>query len=126
MPVIFIKSLPFQRERNIAAILKDISKDVSEESGVDLQHFTVTWEYLSPGHYAVSGVTEDTQPMESHPVLVDVIAPDFSSAGNKDVMLNTLANSLAKRAEVPQNNIFIQYQQAHSGMVYDGGGIVRW
>ncbi len=126
MPVISIKSLPFAEEKNIACILEGISKDVSKSAGVDIIHFTVTWEYLSPGHYAVSGNAKDCQPMEMHPILVDVLAPDFNSCGNKDIILKSIARSLSARAEIPQDNIFIHYCQANSGMVYDAGDIVRW
>lgn len=126
MPVIFIKSLPFQQERNISSIIEGVSKDVSDKAGVDIKHFTVTWEYLKPGHYAVSGQSKEYQPMNLHPVLVDVLAPDFNSCGNKDTILNSIATSLSSRADIPKDNIFISYNQANSGMVYDSGEVVRW
>lgn len=126
MPLILIKSLPFLQERDISSIIEGLSKDVSSHAGVDIRHFTVTWEYLKPGHYAVSGESREFQPMNGHPILVDVLAPDFNSCGNKDVILSSIASSLSDRADIPRNNIFISYNQAHSGMVYDAGEIVRW
>lgn len=126
MPLILIKSLPFLQKRDISAIIEGVSKDVSHSAGVDIRHFTVTWEYLKPGHSAVCGEAKEFQPMNEHPILVDVLAPDFNSCGNKDVILSSIASSLSYRADIPQNNIFISYNQAHSGMVYDAGEIVRW
>jgi len=64
-------------------------------------------------------------------------SPDFNDAKTIERMLKCIAKSLAKRAPhrvarrlrqsgVLRDNIFINHWQAHSGMVFDNGEIVRW
>jgi hypothetical protein len=37
-----------------------------------------------------------------------------------------VSSSISKRTKVAATNIFISHRQAHSGMVFDAGEIVRW
>ena len=126
MPFIHIRSLPFDRAFKPAAVLTGMSKDFAAATGIALRHVTATWSFIEPGCYAAGGVTASSQPADSHPVLVDVLAPDFSPSQAIQGMLETIAASIAKRARVPRENIFIHYRRAHSGMVYDVGQVVRW
>lgn len=126
MPFIHIKSLPFKTPFAIKDIIENITKDFSEETGIELEHITVTWEYFIENHYAVSGKTASHQPKTSHPILVDLLAPDFNPPANIERMLQTIAKSIFERANIPINNIFINYRKAHSGLVFDGGEVVQW
>jgi hypothetical protein len=119
------------------AVLEGISEDFSRETEIALEHVTATWEFFLPGHYAVAGKAEEQQPRpalpgplggpgKSHPILVDLLTPDFNDAKTIERMLKCIAKSLAKRAGILPNNIFINHRQAHSGMVFDNGEIVRW
>jgi hypothetical protein len=82
--------------------------------------------FFAPGHYAVAGKAAKRQPQDSHPVLVDLLAPDFNPAAKVEKMLTVVASSISKRAHVAITNIFIQHRQARAGMVFDAGEIVRW
>ena len=73
-----------------------------------------------------TGKTCTQQPGNSHPVLVDLLSPDFNSPEQIENMLRVVAASIAKRAQVSLNNIFINHRRAHSGMVFDAGEVVRW
>lgn len=126
MPFIHVKSLPFATPLDMRAIVEGMTKDFSKGTGVGLEHVSATWEFLLPGHYAVAGQAVAQQPATSHPVLVDLLSPDFNSPAQIEKMLRTVASSISKRANVHDANIFVNHRHAHSGAVFDGGNIVRW
>ena len=126
MPYIHIRSLPFEHPRNIAAVVEGIARDFAKASGIALDHVSVTWNFLAPGHYAVAGTAIEFQRQDSHPVLVDLLAPDFNPPDAAELMLHAAASGISQHAGIAIDNIFIEYRQAHPGMVFDAGAIVRW
>ncbi len=126
MPFIHVKSLPFEKPLAMGAVLEGITEDFAKATNIDPEHVTVTWEFLSPDHYAVAGKAAERQPQVSHPLLVDLLAPDFNSPAAFEKMLGAVAASIAKHAKIPIGNIFVNCRAAHSGMVLDAGAIVRW
>jgi hypothetical protein len=126
MPFIHVKSLPFAEERNIPVILEGLCADFADKTGIDLKYVTATWEFYAPGHYAVAGRSADTQPEGSHPVLVDLLLPDFNEKAAIEGYLHAAADSVAAHAEVAKDNIFVNARLARSGHVFDVGEIVRW
>lgn len=126
MPFIHVKSMPFEGEFDAETMVKQISDDFARKTGVGVEHVTVTWEYFAPGHYAAGGRTAHQQPTEGHPILVDLLAPDFNTPSTIETMMTAVASSIAARASMPISNIFINQRQAHSGMVFDSGKVERW
>lgn len=126
MPFIHVKSLPFEQTVTVSNLVEGLTKDFAKGTGIGLEHVIATWEFLSPNHYAVAGRSSLNQPEVSHPILVDLLSPDFNTSNQIEMMLKTIAESIAKRAKVPINNIFINHRQAQSGMVFDAGDVVRW
>lgn len=126
MPFIHVTSLPFKPARKVSAILKGITEDFAKGTGIGTEHVTATWQFLPPGHYAVGGTSVSHQRETSHPVLVDLLAPDFNSAKDVKNMLLVVASSISRRAKIPLSNIFINHRQAHAGSVFDAGEVVRW
>ncbi|MDE0040519.1 MAG: hypothetical protein OXT74_00645 [Candidatus Poribacteria bacterium] len=126
MPFIHVKSLPFNQPRDVGAVLEGLTRDFAESTGIKLEHVTATWEFLSEGNYAVAGSAALHQPKASHPVLVELVAPDFNSTEDVEIMLETVASSISKRANVQKDNIFVIYRGVGSGTVFDRGEIVRW
>ncbi len=126
MPFIHIKSLPLLEETDTAALLEQLSVDFAAATGIGVEHVTATWTWLEPGHYAVGGQAAREQPAGSHPLLVDLLTPDFNTDEDVARMLNAVADSLAARAGVARDNIFINQRAAHGGRVFDAGEIVRW
>ncbi|WP_299178457.1 hypothetical protein [uncultured Neptuniibacter sp.] len=127
MPLICIKSLPFEDECDTPAIIKGITEDVSRASDIGIEHITVIWEYIPSRHYAVAGLMPATQPhCGSHPILVDIHAPSFYSSSGIEVMMETIAFSISKRTGVSHSNIFINYRKVSSGHVFDQGKVMRW
>jgi hypothetical protein len=126
MPFIHIKSLPFDRPLNVSSVLEGLTKDFAKGTHIAPEHVTATWEFLLAGHYAVGGRAESHQPESSHPVLVDLLSPDFNSPEKVEKMLQVVASSISERAKIPIQNIFINHRPAHSGMVFDSGEVGRW
>jgi phenylpyruvate tautomerase PptA (4-oxalocrotonate tautomerase family) len=126
MPFIHVKSLPFDRRINITVVLENLTKDFADGTGIGFEHVTITWEYFPQEHYAVAGKVVSHQPMDSHPVLVDLLAPDFNSSEVVERMLTSVASSIAKHADIPISNIFINHREAHSGRVFNVGAIAQW
>lgn len=118
--------MPLTPEVDIPSAIKVISNTFSTQMGIGAEHITVTWELFKPWHYVHSNEASETQCTESHPIIVDMLAPDFHSGAMIEKMLKVVADSLSKNSGVPINNIFINYREAHSGMVFDNGDIVRW
>ncbi|MBW9263843.1 MAG: hypothetical protein K1564_19960 [Candidatus Thiodiazotropha sp. (ex. Lucinisca nassula)] len=126
MPFIHIQSLPFGQQRDISRILQRITEDFSNASGIEKQHITVTRSLLSAGHYAVSGEVSDYQPESGHPLLVEMLLPDFNSSEEIADYIQVVADSLSRHAQVPINNLFINCRLARSGQVFDAGEMVHW
>lgn len=124
MPFIHIKSLPLKVR--IKPVLQGLCRDFAKASGIEIKHVHATWEFFLPDHYAVGGKTRDRQVSSSHPILVDLLTPDFNDVDMVGGMLKSIAASLSKRAKIPRTNIFINHRHAHSGMVFDNGQIERW
>lgn len=126
MPVIHILSLPLPRPVDGPGALAAISRDFARDAGIGLEHVTVTWQLLSPGFYVHNGQPALQQPTETHPLQVRLLAPDFNSASAVERMLESAAGVIARHLDVPLENIFIHYEPARSGQVFDAGGLVRW
>lgn len=126
MPFIHVKSLPLDSGAASDDLVVSVVTDFAAATGIGLEHVTATWEFLRPGHYAAARSAPNHQPEASHPVLVDLLSPDFNPPERIETMLHAVAESISKRAGVPLANIFINHRQAHSGMVFDGGEVVRW
>jgi hypothetical protein len=127
MPFIHVRSLPFKTPLEMGSVLEGISHDFAENNGIAVEHVTVTWEFLLPNHYAVAGHVSETQTVTTHPVIVDLLTPARSgkTQPSNRKMLLTLATSLAQRAYLPINNIFINHRYTQPGHVFDAGGIVE-
>lgn len=126
MPFIHIRSLPSARPSDVGAALEGLSRDFAAATGVGLEHVTATWSFFEPGHYAVAGCAAAEQPAETHPVLVELLAPDINSAETVETMLTAIAEGLVRHAGVSSGNLFVNAREARSGRVFDAGGIVRW
>ena len=107
------------------AILEGLTRDFAGATGIDVEHVTATWEFLLEGHHAVAGGAALHRPHASHPVLVELVAPDSNSPEDVEKMLETVALSISKRVKVEMDNIFIIYRGVSSGTVFDKGEIVR-
>ena len=126
MPFIHIKSLPFEKRFDVASTIKNIAREFSVKTGIELRHIHTTWQFYESGHYAKGGEVAEYQPRANYPIIVDLLTPDFNDLKVIATMLETIAESLSQQLNFPKNNIFINHNQAHSAMVFDDGRIVKW
>ena len=114
------------KSRYLPSVIAGITKDFSDILGIDPNQVHTTWDFFNPKHYVKGNKTSSIQPRYDFPIIVELLTPSFNSTETNTLMLETLAESIAQRAEFPINNIFINHCQAQSGMVFDDGKIVRW
>ena len=126
MPFIRIKSLPLEASTSPADLVVGISADFAQKLAVDEKHISVTWEIFQSDHYASAGGLAKTQPLDHHPLLVEILAPDFNEKGTIKKMLEVTAESISRHSGIPESNIFINFTPARSGMVFDDGQLVHW
>ena len=126
MPFVHVRSLPVPPPFDAAVAVRTISAELARAAEVEERHVTVTWQTLAPGHYASGGEIAAQQPPASHPVLVDLLAPDFYSEERVEAMLRAVAAAVSREARVAVENVFVEFRSAASGRVLDGGDVVRW
>jgi hypothetical protein len=126
VPFIHVRSLPLAGSFDVGAAVRAITRDFAVGARVEARHVTVTWEVIEPGHYAHAGKTATGQPARSHPVLVELLAPDFHDDESVERMLVTTAEAVAAQAGVPPENVFVEFRAARAGRVFDEGAIARW
>ena len=126
MPFIHIKSLPYETPFDVPTVITGICRDFAQANDIPLEHVHATWAFFAPGHFAKGGSAPRFQPESLHPILVDLLTPDFNSMQTVQKMLRTLAGSISTRAKVSMRKIFINHRPAHSDMVFDNGEVVTW
>lgn len=126
MPFIQVRSLPFEPPLSMGGVVEGLTTDFANGTGVSIEHVTATWEFMKPGHYAVAGQAASFQSTETHPVLVDLLVPDFNGEAVIEKMLLAVASSIEKRTGVPASNVFINCRTAASGQVFDAGKVEHW
>ncbi len=126
MPFIHVKSLSLPSDTDLASLVEGLSHDFAGKANIDVKHVTVTWEIMNLDAYAVGGKVASRRGRGSFPVLVDILAPDFNSPAKVREMLRVVAGSISTRIDVSIEGIFVNYRQAHSGMVFDAGDVVEW
>ncbi|WP_299018005.1 hypothetical protein [uncultured Photobacterium sp.] len=126
MPLVRIKSLPFKQDVAIDQVLTTLSQVISDAGKIEQRHIMLTWEYLVKSHYVHHGTVADVQPNDSHPVLVDLIAPNFNTEVQIAQTLELIANTIAEQLPIAKKNIFINFTPAYSDGVYDEGHVVEW
>ena len=125
MPVISIKTLPLDEDEvRTPDILKKLCTVVSQELNYKPSHVWATWEYIAPHLYAVGNYSVPFQPQSTHAPLVRVTAFEGKSKREIDALLHVIARVLAQELKVDLGNIFIEYDEARSGRLYDGGQVV--
>ena len=126
MPFLHVRSLRPAGPFDAGEAVRAVSREFAAATGVAERHVTVTWQRLEAEHYSHGGRTAVKQPAGSHPVLVELLAPDFNSQERIEQMLEAAARAVAGQAGVGRENVFVDFRPARSGQVLDGGELVRW
>jgi phenylpyruvate tautomerase PptA (4-oxalocrotonate tautomerase family) len=125
MPVVRIRALPQPVLVDPRSVLGAVTTALAEVLGERPEGTWATWEQLPPGCYAEGTVAPDEQPRATHPPLVSVTAFEGRPPELVERMLVCVAETLARELELEPGNVFVTYEEATSGRVYDGGRVVR-
>src|SRR3712207_5265518 len=112
MPFLHIRSLPIEDDFDAAEAVRAISAEFAAGADVREQHVTVTWQTFEQGHYASAGETATAQPAATHPILVELLAPDSNSDERIERMLRAAAAAVAAQAGVEPGNVFVHFSAA--------------
>lgn len=125
MPVIRVTSLPFENQDSSPWAAR-VCEYFSRTTEIPLEHVSTTWQLLPGGHYAYGGRSCAFQPQDSHPIIAEIMLPDFYGIDRIEKIIHSTVEALSFVASMPKKNIFVQVNRARSGAVYDEGRIVRW
>ena len=126
MPIISVTSLPFSPAIEVKQILTELSLGFAQQFTIDIAHISASWRYFEAHHYVVAGTSLKYQAVDSHPIMVGLVAPDFTSTEELQNMMAFIASELSNLTGINKTNIFIEYRCAKSGWVFDKGEIVNW
>ena len=126
MPFLHVRALPSPSGTDIGAAVRAISSEFARATGTEERHITVTWEQIDANHYSHAGQLAEAQPGDTHPSVVEVLAPDSNAPERIGLMLESAARSVGRAAGVPVENVFAEFRPARSGWIVDRGRAARW
>jgi hypothetical protein len=106
--------------------MRQLSSRFAKEMDMQENNIAITWEVLKPDSYLNNGGLATEQPQDSHPVMIDLLVPDFNSQPRIEKMMECIVELLSVTLGIPVGNIFMHCRLAASGMVLDKGEIVKW
>ena len=124
MPVISIKSLPAGRKVKTSKILAKVCAETAKTIGYKPRHVWATWEFLEPKNYAVGNKLGKKLTKTTHSPIVRILAFEGAPQSRINKMMTKVAEILARELKIDIGNIFIEYCEARSGKVFDGGKVV--
>ncbi len=124
MPVIEIQALP-QPGVEVEAVLPVLCREVAEELGEPARGVWATWRPLAAGAYTEGESAPDDQPRGSHPPLARVTGFEGRPPEQVEALLECVARVLARELGLEQGNVWVVYEEAGSGRLFDGGAVVR-
>jgi len=126
MPFIRIESLPFEQPLDLPEVVRALNRDLSDASGIELNHLHSRWQILPAACYAKGDASPEHQPELKHPLIVELLTPDNLDMDLVARMLETIAYSISRHASFPKNNIFIYHRNVSPGAVFDDGRLASW
>jgi phenylpyruvate tautomerase PptA (4-oxalocrotonate tautomerase family) len=126
MPFIHIKSLPQASNADYQTVMRQLSGRFAKDLDMQENNVTVTWEVLEPERYLNDGRFVSAQPQDSHPVMVDLLVPDFNSEPRIEKMMECIVELLSVKLGIPVGNVFVNCRPSSSGMVLDKGEVMKW
>jgi phenylpyruvate tautomerase PptA (4-oxalocrotonate tautomerase family) len=125
MPIITIKSLPIDEdEMRTPDILKKVCTAVALRMNYQPNHVWATWEFISPHLYTTGNYSVGAQPQSTHAPLVRIISFEGKSKRDIEAIIQTVAETLSSELKIDIANVFIEYTEAKSGKIFDGGQII--
>ncbi len=84
----------------------------------------MTWDEITPANYFEGQNSAQLQPEDTHPPLVELTCFEGLSEQRIEELLKLTAHALCDNLKL-NSNIFITYNEAKSGKVITGDGVVR-
>lgn len=125
IPVLRIRALPQPEGVDVAAVLGRVSLALADLLGEPPAGTWATWETIEAGRYAEGDDAPVEQPRSTHPPIVSLLAFEGRAPELVEGMLVCVAETLARELELELGNVFVTYDEARSGRLYDGGRVVR-
>jgi phenylpyruvate tautomerase PptA (4-oxalocrotonate tautomerase family) len=124
VPVVEIRALP-QPDDVVQHVLAAATHAVADALGEEPRGTWATWEEIQPGRYSEGEAPAQVQPYDTHPPLVRVTAFEGRTDEQIAAMLKAAAAAIAGELGIDPGNVFAVYDEARSGRIFTGGGIVR-
>ena len=118
MPLITIKTLPFEQDMDVPGILKSLGLAIVEKTGLGPDRFVLSWEYLSPDHVLYQGKLAEFQPKDTHHPMVGITTLKGMQEDVRTCLMETIAVSLSGFLDMPKENICVFMNPLESGHLY--------
>jgi hypothetical protein len=103
-----------------------VCEHFARSTEIPIKHVSAAWQLLPCGHYAYAGQSAQYQPLNSHPVLVEIMLPDLYALDRVERIIYATVDAVYSVSGMPKTNIFVQVNRARSGAVFDEGRIIHW
>jgi hypothetical protein len=125
MPIIRVASLAFE-DQDMSSWSALVGEHFARSTEIPVKHVSVIWQIIPGGHYAHAGRISQFQSHQSHPIIVEIMLPDFYTLERVDKIIYSSVDAISLVSRMPKENIFVQVNRARSGAVFDDGRIARW
>ena len=123
MPIVEIRALPQNPPVDVPSVLARVCRDLAATLGCREREVWATWETLPPGTFAEADQPAQTQPRDTHPPMVRILAMEGRTPEMIAKMLETVSASLAAALPIDADNVFARYEELRVGRVAWGGRV---
>ena len=124
MPIVRIAALPQAEGVDVATALATVATELAALLGEPAHGTWATWETIEPGRYAEGASAPASQPRDTHPPLVRLLAFEGKPREQVEAMLTCVADVLARELRLEPGNVFVVYEEAGAGRLYTGGAVI--
>ncbi|MPW28892.1 hypothetical protein F9L16_07715 [Agarivorans sp. B2Z047] len=126
MPIVHIRSLALPNAIDMPSLLDKLANAFAQQAKIQLEHISIEWNYIQPGHYFVNQQVHHQQQANQPPLMVELFIPDVHSDKRQQQLVSVLAKVIHQHSHIALDNIFVSLRVALSGSIFDNGRIVTW
>jgi phenylpyruvate tautomerase PptA (4-oxalocrotonate tautomerase family) len=126
MPIVHIRSLALPNAIDMPSLLNKLANAFAQQAKIQLEHISIEWNYIQPGHYFVNQQVHHQQQANQPPLMVELLIPDVHSDKRQQQLISVLAKVIHQHSHIALDNIFVSLRLAQSGSIFDNGRIVTW
>lgn len=123
MPIVEIRALPQSPPVDEQAVLARVCRDLAKVDGCPERQVWATWEEIPAGRFVEGDVPVATQPRDTHPPMVRVMAMEGRPPEKIAAMLECVCRSVAAMLPIDPDNVFARYDELRRGRVAWGGDV---